>query len=123
MRLCYKVILLVLMVLCIIGVLTVASATSSGWCGNNVTWTLDDDGLLTISGTGQMRSYGQNESPFSIFNHIPKVVIENGVTSIGNYAFYGCSGLTSVEITDSVISIGDYAFYGCSGCYHQCRQR
>ncbi len=46
---------------------------------------------------------------------IKKVVIENEVTSIGNYAFYGCSGLTSVTIPNSVTSIGNDAFYGCSG--------
>ncbi|MDD2961885.1 MAG: leucine-rich repeat domain-containing protein [Muribaculaceae bacterium] len=43
------------------------------------------------------------------------VAIPNSVTSIGDYAFYGCSGLTSVTIPNSVTSIGDYAFYGCSG--------
>ena len=42
-------------------------------------------------------------------------LIPNSVTSIGDYAFYGCSGLTSVTIPNSVTSIGDYAFYGCSG--------
>ena len=46
---------------------------------------------------------------------IKKVVIENEVTSIGNYAFYGCSGLTSVTIPNSVTSIGRSAFSGCSG--------
>ena len=43
------------------------------------------------------------------------LIIPQGVTSIGNYAFYGCSGLTSVTIPNSVTSIGNYAFYGCSG--------
>ncbi|MCI9369417.1 MAG: leucine-rich repeat domain-containing protein, partial [Lachnospiraceae bacterium] len=44
-----------------------------------------------------------------------KVVVPEGVTSIGDYAFYGCSGLTSIEVPEGVTSIGDYAFYGCSG--------
>ena len=42
-------------------------------------------------------------------------IIPNSVTSIGGYAFYGCTGLTSVEIPNSVTSIGGWAFYGCSG--------
>ena len=46
---------------------------------------------------------------------IKKIIIPNYVMSIGNYAFEGCSGLTSVTIPDGVTSIGDWAFYGCSG--------
>ena len=46
---------------------------------------------------------------------LTSVTIPNSVTSIGDYAFSGCSGLTSVTIPNSVTSIGDYAFYGCSG--------
>ena len=46
---------------------------------------------------------------------LTSVTIGNSVTSIGDYAFHGCSGLTSVTIPNSVTSIGDYAFYGCSG--------
>ena len=46
---------------------------------------------------------------------ITNLVIPNSVTSIGNYAFYGCSGLTSITIPDSVTSIGEWAFANCSG--------
>ena len=48
-------------------------------------------------------------------SEIKDLVIPNSVTSIGDYAFEGCSGLTSVTIPNSVTSIGDWAFYGCSG--------
>lgn len=111
-----------------------------------IEWTLSDDGTLTISGTGDMPDYGDvgpykartfKIAPwFSQKNKIKKVVIEDGVTSIGNEAFYecdsitsitipnsvtsigeaafdDCSSLTSITIPDSVTSIGDYAFYGC----------
>ena len=78
------------------------------------TWTLDNNGTLTISGNGEMRDdMPRGTAPWG--TNIKSVIIENGVTSIGGYAFYGCTGLTSVTIPDSVTSIGDSAFYGCKG--------
>ena len=77
--------------------------------------TLSDDGTLTISGTGGMQNYSWNGSPwFSQRSKIKKVVIEDGVTNIGIFAFYQCTNLTSVEIPNSVTSIGDHAFYQCT---------
>ncbi len=90
------------------------SAASSGTCGNNLIWTLDDDGTLTISGQGTMTDYYISSPWYSSKNNITKIVIGDGVTSIGEYAFYKCSSLTSVTIPDSVTSIGNYAFSGCS---------
>ena len=90
--------------------------SSSGSCGTNVTYTFDSStGLLTISGSGIMYDYSFYDSPFYNQSSIKSVVINNGVTSIGNYAFSNCSGLTSIEIPDSVTSIGEGAFYDCSG--------
>ena len=96
---------------------TKASAlSSSGSCGDNVTYTFDSStGLLTISGTGDMKNYNWFSSPFYNNSSIKNVVISDGVISIGNSVFYGCRGLTSIIIPDSVTSIGDYAFYGCTG--------
>ena len=80
-----------------------------------ITLNLSDDGTLTISGT-DMPDYSYSSSPWSpIKKAIKKIVIENGVTNIGKYAFYECSNLTSVTIPESVTSIGDNAFYGCKG--------
>ena len=91
----------------------------SGTCGENVSWTLYDNGKLVISGTGKMYDYddyGNNLSPFYYKKSLLKeAVVEEGVTSIGVHAFYDCSGLTSMSIPNSVISIGDYAFRNCSG--------
>ena len=86
--------------------------TDSGSCGENLTWTLDTDtGLLTISGTGNMYNYGSGSAPwFLYFNLITNASISNGVTSIGDYAFYSCGSLTNVSIPDSITSIGSYAF-------------
>ena len=94
-----------------------AEIVDSGECGENVTWTLDSNGLLTISGTGDMENYnsGRNRSPFYDNESINRIVIEPGVTSIGEDAFEECTGLTSVTIGNSVTSIGGGAFYGCSG--------
>ena len=91
-----------------------ASAETSGTCGDNVNWVLSDDGVLTISGTGDMSNYNDFEisAPFHNNTDIKSVIIENGVTSIGEWAFSNCSSLTSIEIPDSVTSIGLYAFAG-----------
>ncbi len=82
-----------------------------GECGENLTWSLTPDGVLTISGTGEMTS-----SPWSsLKSYIVSVVIEDGVASIVNSAFSTCTNLTSVSIPDSVTSIGTYAFSNCTG--------
>lgn len=89
----------------------VSALDSSGSCGNNVTYTFDSStGLLTISGTGSM----SNDSNFKENEDIETVIINNGVTSIGSWAFYNCFGLKSVTIPDSVTSIGHSAFRGCT---------
>ena len=92
------------------------ASVESGTCGENVKWTLTKDGTLTISGTGAMTDYVfSDEAPWRSFrSQVKTVVIENGVTSIGNNAFYNCSSLTSVTIPSSITSIGDLAFYNCS---------
>ena len=88
----------------------------SGSCGENVTWTLTADGTLTISGTGAMTDYTyDSRSPwYRCRTHIKRVVMQQGVTSIGDHAFWDCSGLTSVTIPDGVTSIGDSVFSGCT---------
>jgi hypothetical protein len=91
----------------------IATAATSGTCGNNLTWRLDN-GTLTISGEGDMENYEYNGPWGSYDSGIINVVIENGVTSIGDSAFEDCWGLTSI-ITDGVTSIGKSAFYGCNG--------
>ena len=77
------------------------SVMGSGTCGENLTWTLDEEGTLTISGTGNMKNYYKNDpSPWSRFpnNTIKKVEIKSGVTCIGDRAYQDCSSLTSVSV-------------------------
>ena len=93
-----------------------AEVVDSGTCGENVTWVLTDDGVLTISGTGAMEDYANNNQvPWDNSREkIMTAVIEPGVTSIGYGAFSGCSSLTNVTIPDSVTSIEWGAFSNCS---------
>ena len=90
----------------------------SGSCGNNAQWSFDTTtGLLSITGSGKMNNYSDySYVPWYRYrNDIISLSIGDQITSIGDFAFYGCSGLTSVTIPNSVTSIGDYAFSGCSG--------
>lgn len=99
------------------GMPTIATATevTNGTCGENLTWTLDDSGTLTISGSGAMADYSIGNTPwFSEHSSIIKVVIGGGVTVIGDYAFNQCCNATSVSIPDSVTAIGDDAFSNCN---------
>jgi hypothetical protein len=90
------------------------SAQQSGTCGENLTWTLEN-GTLTISGTGEMANYDWETTPWnSYLESITSISIADGVTSIGELAFCGCSSLTSVTISNSVTSIGAAAFCRCS---------
>ena len=94
----------------------VTFAATSGTCGYNLTWTLDDNGTLTISGEGDMEDYfyyDYNIPWYDVHKSITAVVIKDNITSIGDFAFFGCSGLTSVTIPDSVTSIGDDVFWSC----------
>ncbi len=75
-----------------------------------ITWELSVDGTLTISGTGDIKTKPWNSQR----NEIKKIIIENGVTSIGDNAFTSCYNLTSVTIPNSVTSIGSSAFQNCS---------
>ncbi len=90
------------------------SIPDSGQCGDNLTWTLDDKGTLTISGTGDMWDWSWNRSPWYENSNIKKVEIQQGVTSIGNSAFRACTSLTGITIPNGVTSIGGCAFDGCS---------
>ena len=113
-----------------------ADELTTGSCGENVTYAFDSDtGILTISGTGEMED--DDISPFEEQETIKKVIIENGVTSIGssafskctnltdiilpkglteikNNTFWGCEALTNIMIPDTVTNIKYQAFYGCS---------
>ena len=106
--------LLIIALILIVGGNTLKAQTlnrelTTGSCGTNATYTLDDAGVLTISGTGDI-----NASAFKQKSNITMVVIENGITGIGNDAFRLCTKLRYISIPQSVKKIGDYAFYQCA---------
>ena len=119
------------------------NAIASGKCGKSLTWTISDEGVLTISGKGAMYDYTNNSDKLvpwlqkeEYYKNIKKVIVSKGVTSIGSYAFWymsagsfslpgtlkiigdhafkDCENLTEIVIPSSVTTIGDYAFCMCS---------
>ncbi|MCD8019852.1 MAG: leucine-rich repeat domain-containing protein [Clostridiales bacterium] len=93
-----------------------AATVASGTCGDNLTWVLDDDGLLTISGSGEMVSIEEtSDIPWYDYREsIITAVVEEGVTTISQYAFLSCSNMTDLTIPASVTSIGDYILRKCT---------
>ena len=99
-------------------VFSAGAATAGGKCGNNVYWNYNTETKeLVISGSGDMYNYKDyDKSPFSNYKDgIETLVINKGVTSIGNVAFMNFDSIKSVIIPDGVVSIGYMAFYGCRG--------
>ena len=94
-----------------------AQSATSDKCGDNLTWTIDSEGTLTISGTGAMYNYEHYNDIYAPWydqrSTVKKVVIKSGVTSIGGCAFFYCERLTSISIPNSVTSIGERAFFDC----------
>jgi hypothetical protein len=93
-----------------------ADTIASGTCGaqgDNLTWTLYDDGELVIEGSGDMARFNQGNPWRDYSNQVTKLTIVNGVTSITDYAFNGFTNLPKVVIPASVVDIGYYAFDYC----------
>ncbi len=91
-----------------------------GICGDGVTYKLTVDGVLTISGSGSMYSFASENAPWYKYVSgdrdyvIKEVKVLDGVTNVGENAFYGCTSLTKVTLSSSVTDICDRAFDGCT---------
>ena len=92
-----------------------AAEIAEGTCGTELTWKLSG-GVLTISGTGNMTNWtSYSSAPWDSYKEsITSVMIDSGVTSVGNYAFYNCSALETVSLPEGLTSIGSNTFRGCS---------
>ncbi len=94
---------------------TLTSETSLSGTYGNLSWTLED-GVMTFTGTGEMPDWGYAwwDEVYLIADEIITVVISDGITCIGNYAFANCENLVSISIPDSVTRIGSDAFLNCT---------
>ena len=100
-----------------------AADPTSGACGDSVTWSYDEaTATLTISGEGAMSNYYHSQYPYvtnapwrSYYKTMKTLVIDSGVTAVGDNAFFGCSGLTGVTLADTVKRFGTEAFRSCTG--------
>ena len=94
----------------------VSAAQASGIFGNGLVWALNGNGVLTVSGYGEIPSYNEtNPAPWHAYREDIRVIkVENGISAIGSYAFYGLSEATVLTLPTSVKTIGDHAFYQCS---------
>ena len=103
------------------GIQIINGETYSGTCGDNLTWQFESDGTLRISGTGEMYDYSGSSSPWSIYSSsVKKVVIDEGVTTLSNRAFYYCNNMTTVSIPGSVYKVDDLCFWMCTSLTEVC---
>ena len=108
-------VLMLMLSLCCFGA---SALEATGQCGDNVYWSFDEStGELVISGEGEMKNYfwyADAQPPFGKYDaSIKTIVIDEGVTSVGSFAFTDCRNLTDITIPDGVTSIGQNAFDGC----------
>lgn len=98
------------------------SVFDSGKCGDDISWFLLNDGTLLFVGTGSMYAYAKkansnlSSAPWSAYaetGKIKRAEFSDGITSIGDYAFYNCKSLESIELSPVLTTIGIYAFHGC----------
>lgn len=115
-KLSHRIISLVIGLLLSVAVLPVpVAAAQSGSCGEGLTWQLSG-GTLRISGKGEMQSFTDETMPpwYPQAASITTVSITEGVTSVGDRAFFGCTSITNVRLPSTVVSIGAFSFKNCS---------
>ncbi len=93
--------------------LSESDASSSGVCGDNVAWSLDDSGNLIVTGNGPMYDYGKGSAPWhGVSSTVKSIDVKSGVTAVGSFAFAGCA-LNTIVLPFTVTYVGEGAFQGC----------
>lgn len=107
---------LMALLLCLVLLLNaVPVAYAAGGCGSNLSWDFDGT-TLTISGSGAMSNYTHGTAPwYGHRNEILQIVLSEGITDIGDWAFADCTAVSHINLPGSVQTIGEAAFYGCTG--------
>ena len=90
-----------------------AERVDGGYCGDGVTWVLNDEGGLTIAGSGQIRDYSKTDPAPWKGTAVKDVVISEGVTAVGAYAFADCTEITSVQLPSTLTTLSERCFAGC----------
>lgn len=104
--------IVMLLVSVILGGAMTASA-ESGVCGDNLSWSVENK-VLTITGNGEMYDYTYNNSPWNELE-ISEIIIDEGVESIGEYAFFQCAALKKITIPSSIVKINGNVFSNKNG--------
>lgn len=110
----YYILIVSLIILFFTSIVCCAETLSTGMCGDNLTYNLDSNGTLTISGTGDMYDFNYDGAPVvwsEYKDSITSVIIEEGVTSVGNDAFFNYYNLENIDIASSVTDIAYYSFH------------
>ena len=108
------------------GVAAQSYYVAGGQCGDDLTWTLDSSGTLTISGTGPMYGYSLFKNPWcdsalrssGISTRVKNVEISSGVTTLGAYALSACDSMTSVSLPETLLAVGEDCFFSSTALHN-----
>ena len=108
------------------GVAAQSYYVAGGQCGDSATWTLDNTGTLTISGTGPMYGYSLHKNPWcdsalrnsGISTRVKNVEISSGVTTLGAYALSACDSMVSVSLPETLLAVGESCFFSSTALHN-----
>ena len=108
------------------GVAAQSYYVAGGQCGDDLTWTLDSSGILTISGTGPMYGYSLFKNPWcdsalrnsGISTRVKNVEISSGVTTLGAYALSACDSMVSVSLPETLLAVGEDCFFSSTALHN-----
>ena len=108
------------------GVAAQSYYVAGGQCGDDLTWTLDSSGTLTISGTGPMYGYSLFKNPWcdsalrnsGISTRVKNVEISSGVTTLGAYALSACDSMVSVSLPETLLAVGEDCFFSSTALHN-----